>query len=1634
MISDKRDLATDKLAAMDPKARAELEDKAATWADQVMDVTQSADRDDSEHADKIASILGPRSPEEIELIRARIRLQSSGVDEKKRTTLHEQLDRTFTGNDKDIALAGLSGNHVNVAARQLVDAAAEGDPERVHRIVKSLDETKLAELRATNPVLLAQIASNMPADQRGHVEAALGGRRGEAEGGRIESLLQPVELSTSDGLDVSKAKRKMAQKEAQDPERLIEELQRMAPADLAEARKTHGERWDQLIAERYEGIDSTLRLRIEAAARGDRNGERALRLRQGMRTYDQRLIDQALANPDLQSEDPEKKAAAEAERRDLEDRMRAYDATDQRTQALADGNAAPADVIGRDTQTQLDAYYARAKDHDTEASGLAVAHVATKHERMERIREKAHVDSYAAGEMLSEGDARASTKVRRAELAGNIEQKAEILESLDKKDTAGSTRTLAAQAAEYSEKFGRDMLAKPDVSSAERMVTLAGGLIDDDRTAHEIAEQLAREDMSDGELRMAHVRETGVLADRTRGQRAAQMRERADNSHSGWLAGSEMLNHMRGGNRGSEDRLESAVLLMERGNVEGVDDREQARRDKSATSALALQREEKQREAAKIAQVISIAAKIAAILTANPALFVAVDAGFTALRIAAQEMIANEAFEIAPELEHMAVDVVVNMATARFAGMGKGVQAGTQAAKGVQIVQRIGMGAAAVGGAAAHSALDGEGGGAAIFQTVLGVTGLGNYARGKLEGLFKGSGRLSRLGRAVGGTFGEAGVNIGVSGGHVDMNTLLDAGGNTVQDRMHGHAPRKATHDDYERVTRSSHIDYDAPRRSDEDSLRRSPARRTDTRENDLDAHTREVERRRANEQARAQAHYADDDGPSYASTSPLHSAGANDGYVHDGAGESNRRRAPANTHSNASSNKATRDDGSDVGANLTASRPEEFRGKLGARAQERANNERTEKLASSQAEFAEIDRLAGLATTKSDWEYIRKLEHEAERPVSERYSPHDEIAALQQYERGGGLTHPDGTPMTADEAKLWIAKTRGEFQPSVDERTREHHAAVASLKRELDERIAQRDRAKTSELAAKVETAPLDDNGRRVVTVDEAISLGMGGAGATGAKQGRTHRPEVVTRADRLGIEDATKPELWGTLGTKPAGQEADAISYGTTGARTPDIAEHATAQVAKASELALQVAAQRDQSEVGTIGSQGPIGELVIKRIDGPDGPVLEVGVPVTMKVGDQLETVVVTTTKGVDIASGMGPARQLATEATASARQPQQIDSGYASTLKQSGVLMSGEQALAHDPSHFAGKRVLGIGGGPTSVWAGEHASAGGAAHVEIVGAAPKPPPGSTQGKELAAVEAEIRTLVTTGKEVPARLTERHHAITEAHLQTQLKRLDELTTTLKGDIDPLARERALAEQAAIKGNIDPFIGARVDRNHATLNDGNIQHSQADVMLVRPSADGAVEVVFSDGTRTIVDQVIPSIGPDPNEPGGINSMLKAMPQGIDLVPVIVEGRVVGLESDPPGVTISGASLTGTAGVNMPEALLRRIPAGMRDAVVSNLIDHANRKPVLGTDGNVIRKGVSDGSKGIVPGIENVGDAPELMQQALAERRTSRDASREAFLENHLKARAEFRGEPRFSDQQLKIDSQSDGSRRGTR
>ena len=681
----------------------------------------------------------------------------------------------------------------------------------------------------------------------------------------------------------------------------------------------------------------------------------------------------------------------------------------------------------------------------------------------------------------------------------------------------------------------------------------------------------------------------------------------------------------------------------------------------------------------------------------------------------------------------------------------------------------------------------------------------------------------------------------------------------------------------------------------------------------------------------------------------------------------------------------------------------------LAQRQQQRANAERDAKITPEQrAHFDQIDQLKQQARSRSDWEYIRQLEHEANRPVSQRTSLHDDQAMLDAMAQNKDYgKHRGGTPVTAEEHAAAIRELQSELDPQIAARRKTHEDALQGLQGEVDTRIAGRDQKVKDDVAARIATAVPDENGVRNIQMEGGASLGMGGAGSTGAAAAKGRGP-------RMGIEDATKPELWGTLGHKPAGQEAKAISYGTGGVDTAAVAEHATAQPARSSELALQVAAQRDASGVGTLGTSGPVGELKFTPKLGADGKVESYTVGVPVRVGD--ESAVLHYPQGVDITSGMGPARELQTK-DAGGRKAQ-LSPESAETLKGRNQLMSGEQALARNASDFAGKEVLGIGGGPTSIWAMEHALAGGAKSTEVAGAMPRPKADTPQGKQLSQVEGRIRELVLAGKPVPAELTKAHHQIVGDHVQAREGRIAEIDRDLSaGHLDAKAQERLQQEKAGIRAELDPFMGSRVDRNEGSLNNAKIKQVQADVMHVapisEPGPDGTprdrVKVTYADGTSRVVDQVIPSIGGDPNGPGGINRMLKSMPPEMKFEPVIANGRVVGLSSNPPGVSVSGAAMVGTLGTNMPAELLQRIPRDMRDAVLSSIIDHANRSDV------------SAGSRGIVPGIENVGQNPALMQEQLQVPAEQQAADRASWLEGYREQRAaNFDGKPRFDSDVL--------------
>ncbi|MGE3454701.1 MAG: hypothetical protein AB7O24_06300 [Kofleriaceae bacterium] len=194
-------------------------------------------------------------------------------------------------------MSGLRTDPVKVAQTQLADAAAEGDPDRIHAIAKQLGPESMWKLNASDPMLAGRVIASMPEDRRNEFFAFMNGKQDVAEGARIASMLQSVDLSDLSAADATNgsAAKKMKQKEAQDPERLIAELSKSSPKELEAARKAwdeggNGKSWDELIASTFKDADPTVRMRIEAAASGDLVGEKALRLRQGMKNFDHRLI------------------------------------------------------------------------------------------------------------------------------------------------------------------------------------------------------------------------------------------------------------------------------------------------------------------------------------------------------------------------------------------------------------------------------------------------------------------------------------------------------------------------------------------------------------------------------------------------------------------------------------------------------------------------------------------------------------------------------------------------------------------------------------------------------------------------------------------------------------------------------------------------------------------------------------------------------------------------------------------------------------------------------------------------------------------------------------------------------------------------------------------------------------------------------------------------------------------------------------------------------------------------------------------------------------------------------------------------------------------------------------------------
>jgi hypothetical protein len=202
---------------------------------------------------------------------------------------------------------------------------------------------------------------------------------------------------------------------------VLKEFESKTPEEMAAARAswdkqaaiTGGKTFDQLIQERFNDGD-TVDHRVAALARGDHAEAKAYALREGMKSNDQKEIEDALTNPDLSSPDPAKKSAALAEKQRLADKSRQLDQAEQQAGAVLTGRD-PTKIEGRGVDQQLAAHYQQYVETDElSADPLKAADMLVRRDHYRAKREeKAQDDAIATTELLSGGKLSTATEYHR---------------------------------------------------------------------------------------------------------------------------------------------------------------------------------------------------------------------------------------------------------------------------------------------------------------------------------------------------------------------------------------------------------------------------------------------------------------------------------------------------------------------------------------------------------------------------------------------------------------------------------------------------------------------------------------------------------------------------------------------------------------------------------------------------------------------------------------------------------------------------------------------------------------------------------------------------------------------------------------------------------------------------------------------------------------------------------------------------------------------------------------------------------------------------------------------------------------------------------------------------------------------
>lgn len=1644
MISPERDATERKLAAMPAAERNKLEAEAHRDANKLLNITNADDANDKENAHRIADLTTGKTPEQIELLRAQVRNIKGG-----KTSIYAQLDRSLSGGNEDEAVAGLKGDPVYAAQMGLINA--KQDPDRQRDILRRLKPAQIAQLKLRNAVTgTSWITDALPKGAaKSEIEQLVAGNKDAANGEHIANLFKDPEAGLKvDGLMIDDQGRKNL--ERRETKNVLKEMEGMSAEEITNARvlwnTAHPDQtWETMIDARFKDGDPSTYMRLKALASGDKLDAKARKFREAARTHNQQAIEEALTNPDLSSQDPEKKAAAQREQQALNDRIRTLDAIEKQTVATMQGQD-PTKVAGRTTDQQIEDHYAEYVKKDPDVKEPAdLFRLADRDKERDKRKTQAKEDHFATDELVKEGQLSTVTQVRRAETKGDKQEKANLLEAVQHNHGTREKAGLEEMKKDFRARYGKDMLQAPNAAELEVVARLKKQQ-GDDRPLEEIQREIAYEKRDFNEERLEQLRVYGAKPERRPDVQLRLQKQLREKTRSGDLAFQEHLRAQWGGNEGLEVLSDDHVQNMDnslkpasdklgigpRELKEGVTEEEFRREDEALTETHIAQREAKMKLANETAQVFATIAKIGALVVAQPELMLLIDVAAGLGEMAIKKSIGGEAYDSSHDEKALGITAALDVVTLGVAKYAKGlgvagrgaddaVKAGQEGAhiaektaadvveqgataearaeiakKGVQkaagesaVVQKeitaaskaegeIGHVAASTEKKAAdiaeqHAVKEGEH--AAVQQGThaiehqaeavaaqkaarhvqmagdIGTNVAGQVAYGALEGdsptqilaniaksglamflpaklgakiedAIGDATKAQRVFKEMAGSGAEFFGNIAISGAG-DAHAALDAGLNTGGNRYHKHAHTSRPH-------------------ADEHAAR---------------AHTHPV-----------------------APTIAPH-----------GTGYSEPPRTP--THSEPSHPRPK------------PSGPEDW-----ARWQQDLANSKEKLTPEQKREKAAIDDLKKHARSREHLGEIRKAEHEIDLPVSQRTHPHDEQAVLDEMKKDGNYgKHPDGTSVTREEHEAALREEQERIDHEKAARARKHAEEVEAIRAESEAKYSERDQ----QFQGKVRD-------RDRISVDSA-TVGVGLAG-TNAATANAHTREVDEHGMPRYVGISTeRGELWHRLpGLEEIGQTGASLDRGLP--NIAGVAHHPTAQNARAGEAAAAVAHNRAASGLTTLEVAGPLGALEVPNaVRDENGKLVSLGGIETrarVQVGvDEhglpiYETKTLEMRQGVDFHGGMGPARELNVDTESKRGQISAADAGalkgktaarkaeedlraglitrdeYQRKVEEIGrarVMLSGEDALSIPASSYEGQEVLVIGGGPTAKWAGDHAVEGGASNVTVAGKMPRPTdPRDPLTGRLNAKETQIRERLadpTHTADEMAKLRDEHHAIVEQHIVGEMAEVKELERALKSDAISAAEKAKMREQLKAKQDaLDPFVGSRVDRNEASLNNPDISHLQIDVARIEkvpgPNGDRAL-VTYVDGTQRVYDRVIPGIGANADAQGGVNAMLTKLPGDVEFVPVIENGRPVGLMSDPPGITISGAAAVGTTGVP-PQELFRRIPRRERDAYIAAVKEWQNRDWANG-------EGASHGSRNVAPGIENVGENPALMQIAKA-------------------------------------------------